>query len=507
MRQSFWLSLIAGCLFVAFGVWFSSGTMAPYAVTLPRPLIIKPCNYLVNTDQPHFESTYLMLQGAPPQQWKYSVVLRRTLFPLLAYPLMKLWGFLVGGVIASLIIQVAIFAGFVMWIRRRIGPAAAWAAIPLLATYPGIYYWAGLPYCYAAIVPASLGATMLVYELQSADSYRRVGLLSLLLGILFLAYDLLPYFAPAAMLVLAFRRKFVHAILAAALMYIPSLINKAALVHAGADLSNENSRLYNVILNAYFYPPALRIWLRHVSDTPWSLVRVFFLSNFIFLPAMFVLAVIVNLLAPSRAAMGPAVRWILLSGLGLFLFINLAPPYKGWQFRGISVARIYQPLFAAMLVYILAVIQKTTEQHRPPAKWLAAMVGVISLINASIVFGPVTKNPLAAWTYWKFYSHAPQPMMNDNLALFGRRPLGFCNKKIKIQNPPPRILGAGRYKKPPLAVRRKIQQKKHPATRTTATTKTATTRPSISPSPGTLGEGWGEGARGGDRLSNERQLR
>src|SRR5439155_12253476 len=201
-------------------------------------------------------------QGAPPQQWKYSVVLRRTLFPLLAYPLMKLWGFLVGGVIASLIIQVAILAGFVMWIRRRIGPAAAWAAIPLLATYPGIYYWAGLPYCYAAIVPASLGATMVVYELQSADSHRRVGLLSLLLGILFLAYDLLPYFAPAAMLVLAFRRKFVHAILAAALMYIPSLINKAALVHAGADLSNENSRLYNVILNAYFYPPALRIWLR-----------------------------------------------------------------------------------------------------------------------------------------------------------------------------------------------------------------------------------------------------
>src|SRR5439155_26718917 len=200
---------------VAVGVWFSSGTMAPYAVTLPRPLIIKPCNYLVNTDQPHFESTYLMLQGAPPQQWKYSVVLRRTLFPLLAYPLMKLWGFLVGGVIASLIIQVAVFASFVIWARRRIGPAAAWAAIPLLATYPGIYYWAGLPYCYAAIVPASLGATMLVYELQSADSYRRVGLLSLLLGILFLAYDLLPYFAPAAMLVLALRRKFVHAILAA----------------------------------------------------------------------------------------------------------------------------------------------------------------------------------------------------------------------------------------------------------------------------------------------------
>src|SRR5207248_144351 len=163
-------------------------------------------------------------------------------------------------------IQLIAFAGFVVWVRRRIGETAAWAAIPLLATYPGIYYWAGLPYCYVAIVPATLGATMIVYELQSADSYPRVAVLALLLGILFL-------------------------------------------------------------------------------------------------PAMFLIALIVNRATGWRVPMGPAVRWVLLTALGLFFFINLAPPYKGWQFRGVGVSRIYQPVFAAMLVHVLAVTESIARRR------------------------------------------------------------------------------------------------------------------------------------------------
>jgi hypothetical protein len=464
------MTLLGGCLFVALGGWLSSGTLAPYAITLPRPLIIKPCNYLVNTDEPHFECTFLMLQGKPAEQWKYSVVLRRTLFPLLAFPLMSLWGFLVGGVVTSLLLQVAAFAGFVIWVDRRIGRAAGFAAIALLATYPGIYYWAGLPYCYASIVPASLGAMVIVYELQFARSYARVAALSLLLGILFLAYDLLPYFAPAAFLVLALRRKFLHALMAAVLMIVPSVINKALLVHAGADFGNENSRLYSVIVNAYFHPPAIKVWLWHISDTPWSLVRVFFLSNFIFLPALFLVAVVANWWSGAKAPMGPAVWWILLTGLGLFLFINLAPPYKGWQFRGSGLARIYQPLFTAMLVFILVVFQRICDDGLlgAAARAGACLMAVTALVNASIVLGPATKNPLAAWTYWKFYTHAPRPMMNKNLALFGRRPLGFCNTRITIQNPPPRILGAGRK---PSRARLEREARLHPEKLTRAQRK------------------------------------
>jgi hypothetical protein len=454
--------------------------MTPYAITLPRPLIIKPCNYLVNTDQPHFESTYLMLQGRPPEDWKYSVVLRRTLYPLLAYPLMRMCGFLVGGVVTSAILQVIAFAGFALWAYRRIGPRAGWAAIVLLATYPGIYYWAGLPYSYAAIVPATLACTMIVCELESADSYRKIALLSLGLGVLFLAYDLFAYFAPTALLILLPRRKFLHAGVAAVLMILPSLINKAALLHAGWDPRNENTRVYDIILNAYFHPPALGAWLRHVSDTPISFIQVFFTSNFITLPALFLLAVTINLATLGRTRMGPAVRWILLTALGLFLFINLAPPYKGWQFRGVGLARIYQPVFAAMLVFILKVIQREWEFLRIGTSRSQAVMGcalAIAVINLTLVFGPLMKSRVAAWIDWKFYMHASRPMMNDNLALFGRRPLGFCNKKIKIQNPPPRILGAARVKKIPLA-QRKPKRKHHPATTTSPTTIKATTAPS-----------------------------
>jgi hypothetical protein len=262
------------------------------------------------------------------------------------------------------------------------------------------------------------------------------------------------------------------------------------LIHAGADFSNENSRLYSLIVGAYLHPPALTVWLGHISDTPWSLVRVFFFSNFIFPPVIFLLAVIVNLRLQQRAAMGAAIRWIMLSGLALFLFINLAPPYKGWQFRGSGLARIYQPLFGAMLVFTLIVIQRMSERRSrlPEAKPVACLFAALSLLNASIVMGPATKNPLAAWTYWKFYNHASRPMMNENLVLFGRRPLGFCNTRIKIDNPPPRILGAARHNKPPLEQRRKTkaqllreQHQKAAQPKVRPKKKRAATSPSASP--------------------------
>src|SRR5205809_2579853 len=124
MSRTFITWLIGACLFVAIGVWLSSGTMAPYASTQEHPFIIKPCNYLVNSDHPHFLATFYMLDGQPREKWAFSVILRRTLFPLLAYGPMKMWGFLIGGVVTSLVMQVAAFAGFVIYVHRRIGQTA-----------------------------------------------------------------------------------------------------------------------------------------------------------------------------------------------------------------------------------------------------------------------------------------------------------------------------------------------------------------------------------------------
>jgi hypothetical protein len=132
----FILTLLAGGVIVLLGVWLSSGTLAPYAATLEQPRIDKPCNYLLNTDHVHFEATFLMLDGQPRERWDFSIYLRRILFPLLAYPLMKAFGFLAGGVVTSAIIQLAAYATFVIYVRKKLGDPAAYAAIVLVAFYP-----------------------------------------------------------------------------------------------------------------------------------------------------------------------------------------------------------------------------------------------------------------------------------------------------------------------------------------------------------------------------------
>jgi hypothetical protein len=139
---------------------------------------------------------------------------------------------------------------------------------------------------------------------------------------------------------------------------------------------------------------------------------------------------------------------VLLTALGLFLFINLAPPYRGWQFRGEGMARIYQPVFAGMILFIASVAQTFK-------RWLTPAIGAAALINTSIVLGPLTLNPLAGWAYLRFYAHAPSPQMYRNLVTFGRRPLGVCDKSIKLDNPPSGKKHKGPAKGKPAAKRKK----------------------------------------------------
>jgi hypothetical protein len=317
----------------------------------------------------------------------------------------------------------------------------------LLATYPGIYYWAGLPYSYAAIVPATLAATMIVRELETTQRLDRIALLSMALGTLFLAYDLMAYFAPAAVLVLTGRKKFRAVAAAVPLILLPTLVNNWILVRlVHVNFPNENAYIYTQILAAYRNPPEIGTWLRHISPAPRWLVRAFFFSNFTFLPAAFLAAAVANRFTRSRTRLGPSGRWILLVALALFLFVNIAPPNGArWQFRGDGMSRIYQPVFAAMVLFIAGVAQAN-------GRWVSGPVAIAAAINASIVLGPLTLNPLAGWAYLKFYAHAPSPQMYRNLTTFGRRPLGVCDTSITIDNPPPQRKGP---KKPPAVSRKK----------------------------------------------------
>jgi hypothetical protein len=253
------------------------------------------------------------------------------------------------------------------------------------------------------------------------------------------------------------------------------MINKWLLLHvAHADLANENSRFYGTILSAYAHPRSLAIWARHVAPVFETLFKVFFFSNFTFLPALFLIALVTNLIT-RRPRMERTERWVLLTAVGLFLFINLAPAYKErWQFHGWGVARIYQPVFGVMLLYVARTAQAFFDerQHaKTPRKDLVpwrlgvlAFIPLCTLVDASIALGPVTLNPLAEWAYHRFYMNARAPQMRHNLALFGRRPLGFCNRKINIENPPPKRHGPKVQSK---AQKQRVKEKLYPPKKVT----------------------------------------
>jgi hypothetical protein len=406
----------AGAL-LALGIWLSSGTLAPYAASLARPLVTEPCHYLVNVDDAHNIAPFFMLAGAPPESWQWSVVLRRILYPIAAFPFVRLAGFLVGGLIANILFSVAAQIGFASWIARKFGRPSGVAILWLLATYPGITYWAGLPYAYAAIVPASLFCMALLFRMDEASQIRDVIAAATMMGIAFLAYDLLPFFLPAASLILIVRRRYAWAAMTAVLATLPSLVVLAVLRAMSVGVSNSNTTTYGAILGSYLHPIWSAEWAATLVRLPQILVSNFLFGNFIFLPLLFIIVVVMQ----RGKCLGAPELAVVASALALFLFNNLAPPYYGWQMRGEWIARLYQPLFVVILISVARAVAALPQSVALKAFIVAAIIG-----NAAIVFGPITMTPFGPWVYLRFYQHASAPFMLDNLRLYGRRPLGFC---------------------------------------------------------------------------------
>ena len=210
---AFWCAL-AGSLFVfLLCSWCATGTLSPYAASFHAPLVLPDCSYLANPDEYHFRGPFLMLDGAPADQWKQSQVLRRLLHPLLSYPLMKAFGFHVGGVLTSVALH--LFAGFIFlrFLQRRFGDRACMRAAWLLSSYPGIFYWIGMPYSYAMIVPGSLLSAVIIARLDQRYSWHRALWSGLLLGVIFTGYDLFTIYGAAGVLLCLYQRRFVGALL------------------------------------------------------------------------------------------------------------------------------------------------------------------------------------------------------------------------------------------------------------------------------------------------------
>ena len=430
MTRRLRLHIVAASAVLVLAIWLSSGTLSPVAATVDYPRYEEPCHYLVSIDHYHWVAIFSMLRGEPPEMWIGSVMLRRLLFHVIALPFVNVFGVLVGGFIASCLIHLVATAGFAVFIARRIGETAAIAVLWLLATYPGITYWAGLPYGYVIIVPGSIACFLLLYRIHEAQTAREVVIASLLMSVVFLGYDLFAFFAPATVLVLLARRRFAWVFIACAGMASMLLLVGLMFMAMGVPIMNSSTGNYVGIMGAYLHPTDLQAWRDYVLNVPAVLVSNFFASNFVVLPLLFAVALVVAWRRRLAIFQSPEVA-LLVAAVALFLFNNAAPPYYGWQLRGHWIARLYQPLFVVLLI----VIARVTQEARAHPSWRFALVGSV-VLNASLAVGPMIKNPVAPYVYSWFYTHAAPQSFFHNLDRFGRRPLGVCSTSHEWDNIP-----------------------------------------------------------------------
>ncbi len=430
------LTALAGaCLLLALGIWVNTGTLAPYGATLEKPFLWAPCDYALNIDHFHFKATFLMLDGAPREQWEFSVVLRRILYPLLAYPFMKLLGYGAGGLVTNVLLAVGALILFWRALRARIGTAPPPAVLALLATYPGWMYWAGLPYSYAIIVPASLLCMALLWRVEALTTWPQALLAGLGLGVLFTGYDLLPFFGAAALLLLLRRRLWLPCAVLAAAMLLPSLATAALLWRFfRVPFRNSNTEAYFAVLKSYWPPIDLHAWWALLRQLPRAALSNALYSNFLFLPLLFLALLLAARWLPREPGesgaprlLRPAEAALLIAVALLFLFNNLAPPYPGWPLRGAWVARLYQPAFAAMIPVVAYFFARAPLLPLPLRRGAWAALALTVALQAWVVFAPVLGAPrLSGFLYWRFYQHAPRPFYADNLERYGARPVGFC---------------------------------------------------------------------------------
>jgi hypothetical protein len=97
--------------------------------------------------------------------------------------------------------------------------------------------------------------------------------------------------------------------------------------------------------------------------------------------------------------------------------------------RGFFIPRLYQPLFVGLLIYVARALGERRSLSPFKAHLLVALSVLTFAANATVAFGPVARLAWAGPVYQRFYPHSGVQTMDDNLAEYGRRPLGFCGKR------------------------------------------------------------------------------
>lgn len=428
-RTHWRLHLAGAALLFLFGLYCNTGTLAPYGNTCAPMYIPQDTGYVYNQDHPHFRVLFDFVDGKGRAVWDGAALLRRILFPVLGWPLMRLFGFELGGTLTSLVLNVGGFVGAALFVRKWIGERGAVFAVWIMALYPGAAYWAGMPYSYALIFPGSLFLMFGICRILDTPVGWRFAGISLAMGVAYLGYDFAAFFVPAAVLALCWRRRFVAAAWSALLQAAPLGIWLFALKHVfKQSLETSNSASYKNVFLSYLHPADPARWLQEILHAPDIGLDIFFAANFIFLPALFLVVVALNP-ASSRIRFRVAEVALLLSALAVFLVLNLAPSEaSGWALGGTWISRLYQPVFPALLLYMARWWQDLPPLTRGVKTLIGVALAAVSLGNALIVFGPILDNPgkISEAAFYRFYDHTDAHFVYEStLRTLGRRPLGF----------------------------------------------------------------------------------
>ena len=352
-------------------MWLSTGNLSPYANTLPEngteAFMLDTTNMQIyNCDHPHHIALFNMLDGKPKSEWDFSVVMRRILFSLLAFPLMKLLGYETGGVLFSILLNLLAYFIFIRFIKNKYGYKSSLISAWLLSLYPGIMYGVGTPYAYNCIVPFTIFSTILLFKIQDTVKIKWFFLYFFLMGVLFTGYDLISFFLPAALIILFIKRKYIIIPLAIILMVLPSVILNLILSYfLEIEFKNDSSNIYSVIINSYFQIfnnitdwNWIYEWLRYVLYQNNFLIilgHIFLKSNFYVLPSLFILFYLIGHFK-YHMRLNLIEGTLLFVTLLIFLFNHLAPKYTGYQMRGDWIARIYQPVFIVYTYHVFLIL-------------------------------------------------------------------------------------------------------------------------------------------------------
>ena len=138
-------------------------------------------------------------------------------------------------------------------------------ALWLMALYPGAAYWAGLPYMHSLIFPSAMLLLFATDYLERAQLWGVVRI-SLLMGVLYLGYDLFAFFLPASLLLLAWRRRWGAAALSAVLQLLPLAVWTLWLTKVlHQPLANENTVSYWQVIGAYLHVTDYAAWWAQAS--------------------------------------------------------------------------------------------------------------------------------------------------------------------------------------------------------------------------------------------------